>query len=140
MNGVLATSNGTNDFDLFVNYAAPASAADSRCADTNSVAFGACEIDAPQAGTWHVTVEDIMGDGDFQLTMTLFGCRRRRCAGDCSGDGAVAINELVLGVSAAVNGDVAACPAFDLNGDGVVTIDELIAGVNAALVGCATTG
>ena len=134
MNGDLVTPDGFNDFDLFVNYEAPATPLDSRCADDNGVAFGACEIDAPQAGTWHIAVEDIDGVGAFQLTISLFGVPP--CAGDCSGDGTVAIDELVRGVTAALNGEVGACPAFDLDGDGVVRIDEVIAGVDDALLGC----
>ena len=59
------------------------------------------------------------------------------CAGDCSGDGSVAINELIAGVNIALgNSPVSSCPAFDRNGDGTVAINELIAAVNAALNGC----
>jgi len=134
MNGDLITADGVNDFDLFVNFGAPATPINARCSDSNPVAFGACEIDAPEAGTWHIAVEDIVGAGAFQLTMTLFGVPP--CAGDCSGDGTVAINELVLGVGAASDGNVGACPAFDLDVDGVIRIDELISGVNDALLGC----
>jgi hypothetical protein len=136
MNGDLATADGINDFDLFVNYNAPASPIDARCADTNSVAFGACEIDAPEAGTWQVTVADIVGVGEFQLTITLLGVPPTPCPGDCNGDGTVGIDELVLGVEAATDGNVAACPAFDANNDGVATVDELVSAVNAALLGC----
>lgn len=59
------------------------------------------------------------------------------CAGDCDGDGTVAINELVLGVNIALGSEaVPACAPFDTDGDGSVSIDELIAGVNNALAGC----
>lgn len=65
----------------------------------------------------------------------------RLCAGDCDGDGAVAINELVLGVGIAL-GAVAldACAAADGDGDGAVAIDELIAAVDRALDGCPRAG
>jgi dienelactone hydrolase len=59
------------------------------------------------------------------------------CAGDCNGDGAVAIDELVTGVAQALGttaGD--GCPRFDRDGDGSVSIAELIAAVAAALDGC----
>ena len=102
------------------------------------MAFGACEIDAPEAGTWQVTVADIVGAGEFQLTITLLGVAPTPCPGDCNGDGSVAIDELVLGVEAATDGNVTACPAFDANNDGVVTVDELVTAVNAALLGCCT--
>ena len=59
------------------------------------------------------------------------------CVGDCSDDGMVAINELVVGVNIALgNSPVSACPAFDANGDGQVAINELITAVNNALNGC----
>lgn len=59
------------------------------------------------------------------------------CAGDCDGNGAVGINELVLGVNIALgNETVDRCPGFDTSGDGQVGISELIAAVNNALGGC----
>jgi hypothetical protein len=59
------------------------------------------------------------------------------CAGDCSGDNSVVVNELIVGVNIALgNAAASACPAFDRNGDGMVSINELIAAVSAALDGC----
>jgi hypothetical protein len=59
------------------------------------------------------------------------------CAGDCDGNGSVAVNELISGVNIALgNALVDSCPSFDRNGDGSVSINELIAAVNAALTGC----
>lgn len=58
------------------------------------------------------------------------------CIGDCNGDGAVAINELILGVNIALNMlDISDCPNLD-NGQGTVTVDRLIAAVNSALCDC----
>ncbi|HSP97883.1 MAG TPA: hypothetical protein VL049_11645 [Candidatus Dormibacteraeota bacterium] len=60
------------------------------------------------------------------------------CPGDCNGDGAVSIDELVRGVGIALGSTgLGSCPAFDSGADGTVSIDELIAAVNAALGGCA---
>ena len=60
------------------------------------------------------------------------------CPGDCNGDGAVSIAELVRGVGIALGSTgLGSCPAFDSGADGTVSIDELIAAVNAALGGCA---
>ena len=54
--------------------------------------------------------------------------------GDCNGDGAVTIDELVTGVAIALGvTPLAQCPPFDANGDGVVSIDELVRAVAAAL-------
>ncbi|MBX3024338.1 right-handed parallel beta-helix repeat-containing protein [bacterium] len=60
-----------------------------------------------------------------------------QCAGDCNGDGTVAINELIIGVNIALGtAEAGTCAAFDADGSGDVTINELIAAVNAALNGC----
>jgi hypothetical protein len=59
------------------------------------------------------------------------------CAGDCSGDGVVAINELVTAVGIALDDHAPdACPAIDGSADGHVTIEELIRAVANALNGC----
>lgn len=59
------------------------------------------------------------------------------CAGDCDGDGTVAVDELVTAVRIALEQSaLTACGAGDRNGDGHVTIDELLAGVRGALHGC----
>ncbi|MFQ5664852.1 MAG: hypothetical protein ACE5I7_00310 [Candidatus Binatia bacterium] len=59
------------------------------------------------------------------------------CVGDCDGDNAVTVNELVTGVNIALGRlPLDTCERFDRNSDGQVTIDELIAGVGAALKGC----
>jgi hypothetical protein len=59
------------------------------------------------------------------------------CTGDCDGDGAVAINELIAGVNIALgNQPVSSCASFDADHDGQVAINELIAAVNNALGTC----
>jgi hypothetical protein len=59
------------------------------------------------------------------------------CAGDCNGDGSVLINELIGGVSIALdNAALDTCPSFDRDGNGAVSIDELITAVNNAQNGC----
>jgi len=56
--------------------------------------------------------------------------------GDCNGDGAVTVDELITGVNIALDSlPLSNCPQFDVNTDGQVTIDELIQGVNLALAG-----
>jgi Tol biopolymer transport system component len=68
------------------------------------------------------------------------------CTGDCDGDGAVTINELVrmtnmaLGVSICGEGAVAACPAGDANGDCAITVEELVRGVGNNQNGCTRYG
>ena len=59
------------------------------------------------------------------------------CTGDCDGDDAIAIQELIRGVDIALGTmDLKQCPEFDSSGDNQVTVDELISAVDAALNGC----
>ncbi|MDX2171429.1 MAG: hypothetical protein SF182_30470 [Deltaproteobacteria bacterium] len=59
------------------------------------------------------------------------------CAGDCNGDGAVTVNELVSAVGYALDGrPPLTCEAVDTNRNGQVTVDELVRAVSAALDGC----
>jgi subtilisin family serine protease len=55
-------------------------------------------------------------------------------SGDCNGDGAVTVADLIRGVDIALDQTpVSACPSLDGNGDGHVSIDELIRATGAAL-------
>jgi hypothetical protein len=74
-------------------------------------------------------------------TLVMLSCSAARpaaaqpCVGDCNGDGAVAINELVLAVAIAVGAaPLAQCPSI---GPAPVGIDRVIASVNGALCACA---
>lgn len=59
------------------------------------------------------------------------------CVGDCDNGGSVTVDELVKGVSIALDDtNLNSCVAFDSDGSGAVTIDELVTAVNAALNGC----
>jgi hypothetical protein len=59
------------------------------------------------------------------------------CAGDCDGNGHVAIAELVTLVNIALEiTPLSECEAGNLNGDSRITIDEIITAVNAILSGC----
>ncbi|MGH7787959.1 MAG: hypothetical protein ACRERC_13895 [Candidatus Binatia bacterium] len=63
---------------------------------------------------------------------------RAACGGDCNGDAAVSVAELIIGVRIALGeADVGACAPVDASGDGAVSVAELIAAVRAALGGCA---
>jgi len=66
--------------------------------------------------------------------------RAQSCVGDCNGDTAVTIGELIRAVNVALELiPVDVCPAVDANGDGDVGIAELIQAVNRALQGCPPT-
>lgn len=58
------------------------------------------------------------------------------CAGDCSRDSVVTVDELVMCVGRALGGADTTCPPCDVGGDGTVTVDELVQSVAAALNGC----
>lgn len=60
-----------------------------------------------------------------------------RCTGDCNGDKAVRIAELVTMVNIALNrAALRTCPNGDTNGNGEIVIGELIRAVGNALGGC----
>lgn len=59
------------------------------------------------------------------------------CAGDCSRDGQVTVDELIRSVAVALGRSAAAsCERADRDRNGLVTIGELVAAVKAALDGC----
>ena len=76
-----------------------------------------------------------VGEGTFDVAIA--SAVPPSCAGDCDGDGAVTVNELVTGVNIALDLlSVFNCPALDTNHDGAVTIDEILTAVQDALNGC----
>jgi hypothetical protein len=59
------------------------------------------------------------------------------CEGDCDGDGAVRINELVTAVNIALGSlPISACPSDMCAGGGIICIDDLMRAVLNALHGC----
>lgn len=62
------------------------------------------------------------------------------CAGDCDGDGSVAVSDLVTLINVALErARLEDCGAGDLDSDGRITIDEPIVAVGHALAGCPHT-
>lgn len=62
------------------------------------------------------------------------------CAGDCGGDGAVTVDEILTMINIALGtAPVSECLAGDANGDHQITVDEILAAVNRALNGCRPT-
>ncbi|HYD48764.1 MAG TPA: hypothetical protein VEB21_10470 [Terriglobales bacterium] len=59
------------------------------------------------------------------------------CVGDCDGNGAVTVDEIITMVNIALgNVNLSQCTAGDSNQDGQVTVDEIVTSVNNALFGC----
>lgn len=70
--------------------------------------------------------------------LMLLTCRTAEaqpCAGDCSGDFVVSVDEVVFGINVAL-GRAERGKCIGLRGDGAITIDVLIAAVLHALNGC----
>ena len=81
------------------------------------------------------------GAAPEDLAIAPFSCEQGAlqpvCAGDCSGDGIVTVDELVRGTSIALGISAATtCSRIDFNGDGRVTVEELVRAVQHALNGC----
>jgi hypothetical protein len=71
------------------------------------------------------------------LPVLLSPADAQNCAGDCSADNAVTVDEVLTTVQIALgNDDVAVCPAADSDGAGGVTVDDVLRAVGAALNGC----
>jgi len=88
--------------------------------------------------TWTHSITCVARCAAVAVTLALVSFSAARagaqCAGDCDGDGMVAINELIFGVNIALGSTpVTECPSFDTDGDDMVAINELIAAVNNAL-------
>ncbi|HVM98007.1 MAG TPA: trypsin-like serine protease [Candidatus Acidoferrales bacterium] len=128
----------SNDFDLYVRKGAAPTVAQFDCKSSTPTTFEACELPNPTAGTWFARVVAVQGIGTLQLTATSFPIATKpTCVGDCHGDGEVTIDDLILGVSIALEDTpLTACPVFDADGSGSVSVDELITGVNNALAMC----
>lgn len=77
----------------------------------------------------------------IRLSVTVFALvfgagAASACPGDCDGDGAVTVDELIRGVALALGEETGRCSVVDANGDQQVTIDELTAAVGTALASC----
>jgi hypothetical protein len=87
-------------------------------------------------GTHHITVSAADSDGNVG-TATIDVVVNPFCAGDCSSDRAVTVDELITLINIALgNASVFDCQVGDTSEDGQITIDEILAGVNTALNGC----
>jgi Calx-beta domain-containing protein len=80
---------------------------------------------------------DDAGDVQDFDTIGTISVAPASCPGDCSHDGSVTLDELLLGVDIALGATgIDSCPEFDMNGNGTVEIGEIVAAVGAALEGC----
>lgn len=70
------------------------------------------------------------------IALVLQAGRALACPGDCDGDGAVTVDELVAAVASRRD---AACPGLDVDGGGVSPA-EIVAAIGNALAGCPFVG
>lgn len=65
----------------------------------------------------------------------------QQCAGDCNGNGAVTINDIVRALQIALGeAPVTICPAADTDTNGIVSVEEITQATVAALSGCDSGG
>jgi hypothetical protein len=58
------------------------------------------------------------------------------CCGDCNGDTAVSIDEVIYGLNTILHSDPplpGACPAMDANLDGLIGVSDLISAIGSAI-------
>ncbi len=115
--------------DGYGGFAAPRSAG-------AAVAGGRALEGADLDGDGRIDVVAVSSDGT-QIRVALNRAAEPPCPGDCNGDGAVNIGELITGVNIALGrAEASTCTAMDRDGDGNIGIGELIQAVNSALSGC----
>jgi hypothetical protein len=98
----------------------------------------------PLRGNYVIIVGDSGGDEVGSYTLALQGDASAgecvvvpSCAGDCDGNGRVAVAEIIRAVNGALRlADVASCSGADTGGDGLIGIDELVAAVRNSVEGC----
>ena len=74
---------------------------------------------------------------DAEAVSSVCLCCGLGCAGDCSRNFVVSIDELILSVSIALGERPATeCSAVDWDSSGTVEINELVTAVGRALTGC----
>lgn len=83
MNAEEGPINSLTDVDLFIRAGSTPSSTVYDCSSERPGVYEACEILAPAAGTWHVLVRRLTGQGRVQVTATIFGVEP---TGSCQSD------------------------------------------------------
>jgi ELWxxDGT repeat protein len=74
---------------------------------------------------------------DNALGVELWALPQPSCVGDCSGDGIVTVDELLVGIDIGLGRlPATSCVQFDPNIDAAVDVDEIVRGIDNALDGC----
>ncbi|HYD49921.1 MAG TPA: hypothetical protein VEB21_16300, partial [Terriglobales bacterium] len=84
-------------------------------------------------------VSTIAGGGEIAVGSVPNGCSAPGCEGDCAGDGAVTVDDLLAAVSISLSSSsLCSCNAFFGIDNGHLAVDALVRAVNNALTGCGT--
>jgi hypothetical protein len=86
---------------------------------------------------WDLDFDDMVAETDEtnNSVSTMWTTGGETCGGDCNGDGAVQVDDLISMVNDALN-DTLLCAIGDTNDDGSIDIDDIVVSVNHALTGC----
>lgn len=84
--------------------------------------------------------EGYLGGGRFYANVRLATIAAALCSGDCEGDHAVGIDELLCAVDAMLTNADSGCVCADRDGDGLLDIAEALTAVRNALGGCVDCG
>lgn len=88
------------------------------------------------SGLGSASGEVILGQATAGISCGV-GAEELSCSGDCNGDGAVTVDELLTSVSIALGQqEMGMCEAIDMDGSRSVTVDEILAAVDRVLLGC----
>jgi hypothetical protein len=71
-NGI-AMAAGALDTDYYLRASLPATPSQYDCAATGAGTLGYCEFEGPVADTWYALVDQTLYQGEYQVTVTLFG-------------------------------------------------------------------
>ena len=120
-----AAAQCESDFDLRWNVIAAGGA---------TLSSGA---DFELSGTIGQAAASRLNGGAYALNGGFWNGLSAACVGDCGGDGAVTVDDVLTMLNIALGSTpISACCAGDANGDHQITIDEILTAVNNALSGC----
>lgn len=71
-NGISSATSSV-DTNYYLRAGAPATTTQNDCAADGTGTLGYCVFGAPTANTWHVLVDQVLYQGEYQVTVSLFG-------------------------------------------------------------------
>lgn len=71
-NGI-ASSSSAVDTNYYLRAGTPPTTSEFDCAATGAGTVGFCEFESPTVDTWHILVDQTLYQGEYQVTVTIFG-------------------------------------------------------------------